>query len=416
MPNADRSFAAYLRTLAMTVAVGVVAALALVVVIDPYRLYRVVELPGVNREKPHPGSYQDEIKVAQARAAGVNALIMGNSRAESGLDPASDEWKRRGLDAYNLAIAGAGITTARTQLDYLIEQGRTPRLAVLGIEFFDFLADPKAGEPGSPRRRHPVEAWQWRFETLFSLASIGDALATLAMQRDATAETMTERGFNPLAQYVPMSRREGYYAFFRQRAEESARSIVRKSAASGRSPALDAFRALLEATARNRIETHVVIYPYHAQLLAMLERSGLSDAFAQWKAQLAAEIDAVRATVPEFRVLLWDFSGYEGPRCEPIPQANDRTTDTQWYWEGGHFKRALGERVLSRVLRAERRDAADGFGVMLATDNLAANQARIAAERATCRARNPGVFSEAAEIIDAARGSRRIPRVERHPI
>jgi hypothetical protein len=87
-------------------------------------------------------------------------------------------------------------------------------------------------------------------------------------------------------------------------------------------------------------------------------------------------------------------------QCERIPAPGDTHSATQWYWEAGHFKSTLGERVLQRILGAET-----PFGFRLAHDNLDANRRRVAAERAQCASAYPEVFAGARELVAAARAS-----------
>jgi hypothetical protein len=152
--------------------------------------------------------------------------------------------------------------------------------------------------------------------------------------------------------------------------------------------------------ARDRTEVHLVIYPYHAQLMAMFEEAGLQSTMEEWKQLLVREADAVRSRHPAARITVWDFSGYANMQCERIPAPGDRHSVTQWYWEAGHFKSTLGERVLQRILGAET-----PFGFRLAHDNLDANRQRIALERAQCAGAHPDVFAGARDLVAAARDS-----------
>ena len=86
-----------------------------------------------------------------------------------------------------------------------------------------------------------------------------------------------------------------------------------------------------------------MIYPYHAQLLLLFQETGLWLAFEDWKRLLVRTIDEERAAGRlRGEVTLWDFSGISEPTTETIPMPKDRTTELRWYWEGGHFKAALG--------------------------------------------------------------------------
>ena len=285
-----------------------------------------------------------------------------------------------------------------------------PRLAVIGVEFLDFLVDaspPPPATPASADHGFQPMPWQWRFDTVFSLNAVSDTIATIRIQDEAEAQTMTQRGHNPLSEYNGFARKEGYFSIFQQRAQENATNLVARPQAlflaGGKdSDSTERLRAILDRMARDRTEVHIAIYPYHVQLMAMFDEAGLSAAMEEWKRLLVREADRARARHDGARIMVWDFSGYGSLQCERIPAANDRRGTTRWYWEGGHFKAALGDLMLERMLSGEQ-----GFGFALAADNLAHNARRIAGEYAQCSGAYPEVFASARVLIDRAREARR---------
>lgn len=399
-----QEFARFLKWSLAVTAAGAALVVALTAAIDPYRLVGVVDVAGFNHTKPQPEQYQEQIKVAQARAMRANVLFFGNSRVENGLNPESPQLRARGLSAYNLGLSGTGLSTAQRAFAE-VRGGARPALAVLGVEFQDFLIDP--ARPPGPPAKGPPGSWQWRLETMFSMTSALDAIKTLRLQHGAEAETMSPRGLNPLLEYRRYAREEGYYAIFQQRAEENAKALVRRPhgllvPGTDSSDDLVRLHQMLATLADDGTEVHLVIYPYHAQLLAMFEQAGLWPAFEQWKGLVLREADAVKREHPGARITLWDFSGFWPVQCERIPAKGDTRSATRWYWEAGHFKPAVGELILKRVL-----GGAAPIGQALTVENLEQNRQRIAAERARCAADYPELFSKAAAMIAAARPARR---------
>jgi hypothetical protein len=65
---------------------------------------------------------------------------------------------------------------------------------------------------------------------------------------------------------------------------------------------------------------------------------------------------------------------------ESVPAKGDRRTEMRWYWEAGHFKSALGDRVLARMFA----DSAAGseIGRLVNAENIDAQQALIRSARA----------------------------------
>ena len=397
------AFGRFLIWWSMVTIGGALACVTLVLVVDPYGLYRLFDKPGFNRIKAQPQRYQEEIKLAGARAQRANMFIVGNSRAEIGLDPDSPALAGSGLSPYNLALAGTRIQIGRGQLAQLRKDGQRARHLVIGAEFLDFPIDGAAAEPAE-RALHSHDAraeLAWRFDTLFSLDSVIDSLKTVGAQRNPDAPRMTERGYNPLLEYRQMARNEGYHALFRQRAADYAQRFRSAphdliAASSGTSREFASISALIEEGVRDGARVDIVIYPYHAQIMALMESSGLDQVFDQWKVLMTREVDQLQARHPGARLTLWDFSGYTAYHCEPIPLKDDRKAQTQWYWEAGHFKAALGNLMLAQIMAPGTQAS---FGHVLTSATLQQNRDRIAAERAQCMAAAPALFSEAARLI-----------------
>lgn len=401
----DRSYAGFIKWMAASLLAGVLLTVLFVVVVDPYRLFRLVDIAGFNVVKPRPDHYQSEIKLAGARALRPAIVLMGNSRVDVGIDPDSKQLGSAGRPAYNLAIPGTGVGTSREQFDGLLAAGAAPATMLLGVEFFDFLRDPDGIDAPDKPPPTGLTSHRWKVDTVFSLDALLDAVKTLRIQNDANAGTMTARGFNPLFDYLRIAREEGYYAIFLQRARENARSfslaphgIVRTrtdSSADWRD-----LGGLLDAAAREKTEVHLIIYPYHAQLMAMLEQTGLWPVFEQWKLRLLREVARLNAAHPEARVVLWDFSGYGALQCESIPAKGDVANGTRWYWESGHFKAALGERMLERLFGApDTSSGAAEFGFPLNAANWNQNRVRIVRERQACLAAEPAMFRDATAMV-----------------
>jgi len=399
----DRSYAGFIKWMAVSLLAGILLTVLFVVVVDPYCLFRLVDIAGVNAVKPRPDHYQSEIKLAGARALRPALVLMGNSRVDVGIDPDSPLLGAATRSAYNLAIPGTGVGTSREQFDQLRSSGAAPATMLLGVDFFDFLLNPD-GADAPPK---PPPGWlagqRWKIDTLFSLDALLDAVKTLRIQRDPDAGTMTARGFNPLFDYLRFAREDGYHSIFRQRALENARNfslaphgIVRTGGDS--SPEWRDLGALLDAAASERTDVHLVVYPYHAQLMAMMEQAGLWPVFEQWKLRLLREIARLNVAHPQARIVLWDFSGYGALQCEAIPAKGDLVNGTRWYWESGHFKSALGERMLERLFGAAPAAPAE-FGFRLDAANADENRARIGRERQACLAAEPAMFREAAAMV-----------------
>lgn len=405
--SASLSFAGYMAWGGAVVAAGVALVVAGVVFVDPYGLFGFAQVDGINRIKPRPEHYLQEIKLAQVRALQPTVLLLGNSRTEIGFDPDSPLLGARGESAYNLALAGTRLAVSQHMHEAVRETIPPPTRVIVGVEFLDFLVDGVAPLRASPAT-HGFEAmpWQWRFDTVFSLSAVFDAIAALRIQDLSHPPMMTRRGHNPLLEYHGFARKEGYFSIFQQRAQENAKNLLGRPRGLSLAGGADSdstlrLRAMLERMAQDGTEVDLVIYPYHAQLMAMFTEVGLHGAMDDWKRLLVREAERARGRHQGARIAVWDFSGYGPMQCERIPAAGDLRGTTRWYWEGGHFKSTLGELMLDRML-----GGAQPIGFALTSSTLAQNTQRVAAERAHCARVYPTLFDETRTLVAKARSAR----------
>lgn len=364
-----QTWATYLRWM-LTSTFLVVAAVGVVnVFIDPLGVFDSPHIAGVNALKPHLDHHRELSRYQGARRMCADTGIFGNSRAEIGFDPENPAITARGLSAFNHAIPGTSAGTTYRQIIWLKSTNCLPKTIFFGVEFFDFLG---GSEPQSLPIPEPVLPPQRdsRFfaESVFSTSGLRDSLNTLLLQRSRYPAISTDRGFNPLFNYIPEVEQSGHYVLFRQRAEENARNWSRKPLRirpikGGVSDNEAQINAILSVATQEGGVTYVIIYPYHAQIRMMIERLGMGELFAEWKRLIVAI--AERNTESEGKVEVWDFSGVVPETLEAIPARGDRQTRLNHYWEAGHFKKELGDLVIDRLLGKN-----GNFGIKLDSGNI----------------------------------------------
>jgi hypothetical protein len=331
---------------------------ALNLVVDPYGLFRVIDVPGLNRLKSQASERGPLFKHTGVARMQPRALILGNSRAEIGFDPESPAWPEWARPAFNLALPGAAIGAVAGDFGRALHATH-PRLVVVGLDFVDFRVDPSAqdGFTLAVPAADPWRDFRDRCSALLTMGSFADSLATVRAQHEPFPTGLTDAGFNPKRDYLAIARREGYFALFQQRDQENAlnywrgpKTVFRTGTRS--SAAFEAVDSIV-ALARSRgIAVRLVIYPYHAHTLTLFHLADLWPAFEEWKRELARRIDAARSTMD---IELWDFSGFAPYADELIPPPGDVRTELKWYWEAGHFKKELGDMLLGEIL-LERTD------------------------------------------------------------
>jgi hypothetical protein len=332
------------------------AVVAINFVVDPYGLFRIVDVAGLNRVKSQASERGPLFKHAAVERMHPSGLVLGNSRAEIGFDPDSPAWPAWARPAFNLALPGAGISAVAGDFGRAL-RGVAPKLVVVGLDFVDFRVDPTSNDTfkAPAASADPLFEMRERTSTLLTMNALVDSLATVKAQHEPYPTSLTDAGFNPKRDYIGIARREGYFALFRQRDQENAGTYLRGPKgvfqAGGRpAPGFDAVDSIIALARARGITLRFVIYPYHAHTLMLFHLTGLWPAYEDWKRELVRRIDAAHGTMD---VELWDFTGFSPYTSESVPRPGDTGTELRWYWEAGHFKKSLGDLLLANMFDAQ---------------------------------------------------------------
>lgn len=351
----DIDAASYLRRFLATLAGGLLLVALVNLWVDPYRYFEVLPVSRLTATKVLPQSNIGAVKVLNAIAAQPRCLVAGNSRADIGFDPGHRSWTGCEGKVYNMAVPGAGISRVRDDFESVVVRAPV-KLAVIGIDFQDFVlnAYPVGTPVRNPRPQPERLRREERLHALFTLAGLTDSLATLRAASAPYPATLRADGLNPLRDYLAIAAREGYPSMFRQRLNETSANYVRARKGiyppgASDSAEFEALREILAVAREHDIRLYLVTYPYHAQYYAMFDELGLWPEFELWKRRL---LDTVVTADPDGeRVQLWDFAAVSAPARLPV-EDSDQHGSALWYWEAGHFKRALGDRLLDQMFGA----------------------------------------------------------------
>ena len=391
---------AYLLTMAGTIAVLAIATIAFTIAVDPYRMFGTPTVRGLTELKPRAAEQMSIAKTYQLERVAPKTLLLGNSRTEIGLDPTSRQFPPEQRAVFNAAYAGRDVCTSLLMLRDAIAV-RVPENIILAVEFQDILSVPSAlsgpaakpsSQPGEAERRllvddsghrNPAREWQvWkdRFAATLTIDALLDSVTTLLNQNPARSATMTPLGFNPLHEYRDFVARSGYHTLFAAKMADYRRQYAAFAKPDFAHPSptmarMDAcFLALARLAIEHRIPLTLYIHPYHADFLDMLDHFGFWTSFEDWKRHLVAQVAGLRSDETEIRII--DFSGYNEFTTEPVPAAGDTTSEMRWYWEPGHYKSALGEHILERIIHGRT-----GFGRVLTAATIDSVLAEMREER-----------------------------------
>lgn len=389
-------FRTYLRVLAATLALGLGTVIAFDALMDPYGVTGM----GLADTRPYASTQVRMLKAYGVMRLDANALALGNSRVDVGLDPESPWWPDAARPAYNLAIPGSDLYAARRYLQHAIAHNR-PQIVVLGLDFMDFRAVPgEADDRDRPFEsrllvrndggRNRGTAWARASDWITATGSLDafiDSVGTLMKQDHPNAANITQLGFNPLHEYRIHVRDVGHYALFRQRDLENLRAYYRRpwrlAGDDGKpSHAFVELETIIQICRNHNVRLILYIHPVHAHLNETIRIAGLWPTYEDWKRQLVRMVEHNNGQFQDREpISLWDFSGYNPITSESVPHKGDHRP-MQWYWEAGHYKSSVGDLVLRTVFHPNAPHPYPGtsFGVSLEPENIERHLERIRVE------------------------------------
>ena len=179
--NAD--FRRFVTGLAKFAVIPPLLLAALAVAVDPYDVFGSPRLPGINTVRPLYETHVPVAKPYQVRRIRPEAVILGSSRAEVGLDPRHPGWA--GKSVFNFGLPSA--SSYEVMLAFLHAQAGAPlKQAVVGLDFFSYNIF-------FPRNREYIEA-RFSGDGVEAFADfLSSELAKRRKDRDVSAGPQIER-------------------------------------------------------------------------------------------------------------------------------------------------------------------------------------------------------------------------------
>ncbi len=358
----------YAIVLLAALGVTALAICAVNVLVDPYDLFKVMRITGLNVEKPAIRTRRLFVPLDLAGKQ-ADVLVLGSSRGRAAYEAVRRRWPR-------LAVRNAGISALRAReaaefLTLYAERDDTRHIVYLP-DFFGFNRNVPFDTGYIPTIVSEGRLWRLRMMAVFSVSTLSDSLRTVLENVRAAG---AHGGGGALA-----ATRE------RARAQAPEPDRLRKAFAYQlraymtnprfyRNYVLDraAFSALARAFRKVRARGKrltVIIGPSHALQWEAIARSGLWEAFEAWKRQMARLGREVGVTV-------WDFASYSEISTVRIEQA------AAYYEDSSHYSPKTARMMLSCVFDGAGCARLDGAPLVWRAleDRLAAVRARRAAWR-----------------------------------
>ncbi|MET0917388.1 MAG: hypothetical protein ABWY07_03055 [Burkholderiales bacterium] len=350
-------------------------------VVDPFWYFRDVEMTGFNAVKTSFRRFERNVKPAILLREQPEAVILGSSYAEIGLDPLHPRLTDGGrARSFNFALAGAPWQLNFCALEFVLSTTRAERI-VLGIHAgalpdFDCTAD---------LARMKELPWA---AMLLSATALGASIQTVKAQKKAQRATHTRHGLYFHNRFEPGAERRFREHFLalqlpsnpacRNGNLEQSPATPAWSAAPGQPMDLDGLDRIVKAISGRDVALKLVIYPQHAlrvEIDYLCER-----AEARWQAlwQIAQHLE-IHPPAPPASIEVWDFQGYSRYTTEPV--ASGRMV----YWQDPeHFNYEFGNVMLDWMFGALpiAESGFDGLGYRATTETLAARRAWFEEQRA----------------------------------
>lgn len=371
----------YLLILAASALAFTGAMAALNYAADPYGVWHYGQPGDWTKSRPRIRDVERLHQAHAVRDAQADALLLGNSRVITGLDP-----RHPALPAgtYNLGLSACDIYECQRYLQHAVHLHK-PKLVLFAIDKGMFDAEGKPAVDFSEARlsvdaaMHPQPHWRRAdfSDTIFSLTAVGDSLRTLTAR--GGAPVIYARGMRDEVLMKPYLKTANILV-----ENEHWKTAARKFAltdGTGANAQFTALRAVLRLCAAEGIDLILFTNPVHAELLEIEYGDGKD--FAAWLRQVTAII-VEETAAGGGKVPFWNFYGYNAITTEPFPDRNQPVSKMENYWEISHYRKAVGNLVLDRVLgrSAPRLEAVPEFGTLVSAQTVEADLQRLARERA----------------------------------
>lgn len=346
VPNRMRRYCGWWLAAILGLAVTVAA---LTLAVDPYGLFGTPTMDGVNRFKPATVERADMAKSYMLPRVRPATLLLGTSKVECGIDPASPALPRASGPVFNGGVPGTDIRHAYSVLRDA-QRVAPLRHVLLVVEITELMAPPKADERKTPDPFLPGPHKRAK-ETLAALLSrdaLQDSVTTLLAQH-GVASGLDHDGLLADDFFTRGIAREGAAALFDQKlpteivALDHIAERVRRNPAGG-TASLSWIREFIALSRAHGITLDIAIAPVHADLLRLIDRKGLSPRIAIAKRALTETVEREG----QGRVALWDFLRFDRYSTEAQRAPGD-TRPLAWFWEPNHFRRPLGEKMLQTI-------------------------------------------------------------------
>lgn len=355
--------------------------------VDPYDVFHLWQAAGLNGEKTERLTRGGRLeKSLRLRNEPFETVLVGSSRVLVGMDPKSPYLKQR--KAYNAGLGGTNMYELARVLDFIAQYQPDLEQLIIGLDFPMFNDHRTVNGDYEVSGFAGRSTWQLYSYLLFSQAASLDSLHTLAANLGGEQDPVRRDGYQeapPLHVLDPGSR-QAFAAVLDQYRTDSETYAGLAKDRDYDEDRLDMLRdALIEASSRG-IEIKIFLSPIHVLLIETMDRMGIAALYEQWKRDLVAMVDEINVTYePAMPIQVWDFGDYNTITTEEVPGPG-QAAQMRWYWEPSHYRSAVSDLMLARMLDDGGADLPEDFGVLLTPQTVDRQSRRMRAAQAAYRA------------------------------
>jgi hypothetical protein len=374
---------------------GATAAFNLVV--DPYAASPAL---GLDRLDDHRWNSDRTTKAERLRRGEHDVIVFGTSVANQACDPRDPVFG--GARVLDSGLPGANLFEVRRILDYALDHG-DPHTVILFVDLVGVSGARTTAADFAQSRFDPgCRVAEYRLRQVLGWNATMDSIRVLKEAAHSDPEDTRARadGFRRR----PVVLKRGWEEFSKILRLYLVEDWNRHTYAADR---VDEVRAMAERCRREDVRLVMVIPPLHGTALECIRLMDLWDDFERMERDMLGAVEAA-AAIPSKAPppVLWDFSGWDGPRAEPVPL--EGKGDLRWFSDPIHPTAALGSSMLALALGRDDLVPAEhrGFGVRLERPMIEGHLAALRAGRDAWVRDRPEEAARAAKLHAATAAER----------
>ena len=385
---------AYLRNYFYWCFVACLLMISINLIIDPHRIFRMVEIDNINGQKPVMGNGGlRKVKSIEIEKGDYDTIILGTSRAMEGLDPLSSLWPSKKV--YNAALSKSNMYEIGQvfQFSYQVQPIKS---VVLGLDFLSFSGQPRVDGDFNLSQFAGKSKNEIYFKSLFSSQQLIRSWKTFQFNNEGNNLNVvyTPQGFRKTKSLTAFNKK-----IFRKNLQDNFDSYQRLDYQKSQ---LKAFEDIVTHCLKNNIKLYLFISPIHIQNLEAMRITGHFPTFEQWKKDLVNVVEKANDNLKSSdKVYLWDLTGYNSITTETIPDTNQKYP-LKWYIDSAHYRPEVGNFIIELVVNSDRKGTGkipQDFGVIINQSNIDQHLKKIRLDQRSYHQNHPQVIEEIEELL-----------------